>query len=81
MKKFLMVTVLSLLVSNPSWGVSCDGWDSNTGSWVWGDCEGGSFDGYDSVTSVWVWGDCTPGGDLDAWNSDTGSWVWGDCDS
>ena len=81
MKKLLGIVVISLLLTNPAWSVSCDGWDSNTSAWVWGDCTSGSFDGYDSNTNAYVYGDCTPGGDLSAWNSDTGSWVWGDCDS
>ena len=82
MKKILIYIFFVLMVlSSSSWGVSCDGFDSETGSWVWGDCSGSSFDGYDSQTSAYVWGDCQPGGNLDAWNSETGSWVWGDCDS
>ena len=81
MKKFLAYTFTVFLVfTNPSWSVSCDGWDSDTGAWVWGDCSSGSFDGYDSETNAYVWGDCEPGGSLDAWNSETGTWVWGDCD-
>jgi len=82
MKKILTYTFLVFIVlTSPSWSVSCDGWDSQTGSWVWGDCSSGSFDGYDSQTGAYVWGDCQPGGSLDGWNSETGSWVWGDCDS
>ena len=82
MKKILTYTFLFLMVlTSSSWSASCDGFDSETGSWVWGDCSGGSFDGYDSQTSAYVWGDCQPGGSLDAWNSETGAWVWGDCDS
>ena len=82
MKKILTYTFLVLIIlTNPSWSVSCDGWDSQTSSWVWGDCSSGSFDGYDSQTSAWVWGDCEPGGSLDGWNSETSAWVWGDCES
>ena len=82
MKKFLAYTFTVFLVfTNPSWSVSCDGWDSDTGAWVWGDCYNGNFAGYDSETSAFVWGDCQPGGGLDGWNSETGTWVWGDCDS
>ncbi len=28
-----------MVLSSSSWGVSCDGFDSETGSWVWGDCD------------------------------------------
>ena len=54
----LFIIFLLLIFTNQSWAVSCDGWDSDTGAWVWGDCYNGSFDGWDSETSEWVWGDC-----------------------
>ena len=59
-KKLLAYVFLVFLVfTNPSWSVSCDGWDSDTGAWVWGDCQpGGSLDGWNSETGSWVWGDC-----------------------
>ena len=82
MKKLISLIIFLLIIfANQSWAVSCDGWDSDTGAWVWGDCYNGSFDGWDSETNAWVWGDCEAGGNLDAWNSETGEWVWGDCDS
>ena len=82
MKKILTYTFLVLIIlTNPSWSVSCNGYDSDTDAYVWGNCDGGSFSGYDSETDAWVYGDCQPGGELSAYNSDTGSWVWGNCDS
>tara|TARA_Y100000741_G_scaffold363957_1_gene353502 strand:- start:2068 stop:2193 length:126 start_codon:yes stop_codon:yes gene_type:complete len=40
MKKILIYIFFVLMVlSSSSWGVSCDGFDSETGSWVWGDCD------------------------------------------
>ncbi len=82
MKKILIYIFLFLTAfTNTSWGVSCDGFDSQTGAWVWGDCSGGSFDGYNSQTNAYVWGTCQPGGSLDAWNSETNAYVWGDCDT
>ena len=60
--------------------VDCNGYDSNTSAWVYGECTNASFDGYDSETSEYVYGTCSFGGSLDAYNSETSDWVYGDCE-
>ena len=59
--------------------VECDGFDSDTGEYVYGTCTNGNFDGYDSDTGEYVYGSCERGGDIDAYNSDTGEYVYGSC--
>ena len=40
MKKILTYIFLFLMVlTSSSWSASCDGFDSETGAWVWGDCD------------------------------------------
>ena len=36
--------------------VECDGFDSDTGEYVYGTCTNGNFDGYDSDTGEYKWG-------------------------
>ena len=62
MKKLIsLIIFLFIIFVNQSWAVSCDGWDSETNAWVWGDCEaGGNLDAWNSETGEWVWGDCEP---------------------
>ncbi|MBT5662632.1 MAG: hypothetical protein HOJ05_02920 [Alphaproteobacteria bacterium] len=81
MNKFVIAfSLLILPFSAFSWEVDCDGYDSDTGSYVYGECTNGDFEGYDSDTGEYVYGDCDRGGDLDAYNSETGEYVYGDCD-
>ena len=28
-----------MVLTSSSWSASCDGFDSETGAWVWGDCD------------------------------------------
>lgn len=60
--------------------VECDGYNSETGEYVYGECIDGTFEGYDSATGNYVYGDCEPGGDLDAYDSDTGAYIYGECE-
>ena len=80
MNKNFLLCILFFSTTAASYTVECNGWDSDTDEWVYGECTDGSFDGWNSDTGEWVWGDCEPGGSLDAWDSDTGEWVWGDCE-
>ena len=59
--------------------VECEGYNSETGSYVYGECIGSSFEGYDSETGGYVYGDCGPAMDLDAYDSETGAYVYGEC--
>jgi hypothetical protein len=60
--------------------VECEGYDSDTGAYVYGECVDGDFEGYDSDTGEYVYGDCEPDGDLEAYNSETGEYVYGECE-
>ena len=81
MKNFLIAFIFLILPSSVfSWEVDCDGYNSDTGSYVYGECSYGDFDGYDSDTGSYVYGDCDRGGDLDGYDSDTGSYVLCDCE-
>ena len=58
MKKLLL---LLFLIPNlvMAYEVDCDGYDSDTGEYVYGDCQiGGSLDAYNSDTGEYVYGDC-----------------------
>lgn len=81
-----LIIALSLLVvifapSVYAWTVECEGYDSDTGEYVSGECTDGEFEGYDSDTGEYVYGECSRGGDLEAYNSDTGEYVYGECES
>ena len=83
MTKSTILLFLALGLISPytsAYEVSCDGYDSDTGGYVYGSCTDGYFDGYDSDTSEYVYGDCQIGGSLDAYNSDTGEYVYGSCE-
>jgi hypothetical protein len=60
--------------------VDCDGYGSETGTWVYGTCADGDFEGNDSDTGEYVYGSCEIGGSFDAFNSDTDEYVYGDCE-
>ena len=80
MKLFIIFVFLLISIKTAfSYEVSCEGYDSDTGEYVYGTCSNGSFDGYDSDTGVYVHGTCRRGGSLDAFNSDTGEYVYGSC--
>ena len=80
--KFLIICVLLIISVGNAYSeeVSCDGYDSDTGEYVYGTCSDGSFDGYDSNTGEYVYGSCEIGGSFDAYNSDTGEYVYGSCE-
>ena len=58
----------------------CEGYNSETSAYVYGECDDGDFTGYDSETGNYVYGDCEPGGDLEAYDSETGTYIYGECD-
>ena len=64
MKKFLnakftgLFLAISLTLCTATWGASCDAFNSETGSYVFGECYNYSFDGFDSETGAYVFGDC-----------------------
>ena len=58
----------------------CEGYNSDTGALVYGECDDGDFEGYDSETGNYVYGDCEEDGDLDAYDSETGAYVYGECE-
>ncbi|GAG86495.1 unnamed protein product [marine sediment metagenome] len=62
-----------------SHSADCEGYNSDTGAYVYGECDDGSFEGYDSETGNYVYGDCERDGDLDAYDSETGEYVYGEC--
>ena len=78
----IFTTVFFVLIGNQSYAyeVDCDGYDSDTGDYVYGTCDDGDFSGYDSNTGEYVYGSCEIGGSLDAFNSDTGEYVYGECE-
>ena len=85
MDKFIIcVSVVAIAIfptTVSAWTVDCEGYDSDTGEYVYGECSNGDFDGYDSDTGDYVYGDCERGGDLDAYTSNTGEYVYGECSS
>ena len=76
---FLFFLVFIFSKNAFAYEVECDGYDSDTGEYVYGTCTNGNFDGYDSDTGEYVYGSCERGGDIDAYNSDTGEYVFGSC--
>ena len=63
-----------------SCAVECQGYNSETGAYIHGECDGGSFEGYDSQSGTYVYGDCEPGGNLEAYHSETSVYIYGDCE-
>ena len=57
----------------------CEGYNSETSSYVAGQCSDGSFEGYDSETGDHVYGGCSHGGELKAYDSETSIYVYGKC--
>ena len=79
----LLAIVTTTSINNialATYSVDCDGYNSETSSYVYGDCDDGDFSGYDSVTGNYVYGDCEFDGKLDAYDSETGVYVYGDCE-
>ena len=85
MNKLILFFTLLALATFPTfasaWTVDCNGYDSDTSEYVYGECSNGDFEGYNSDTGAYVYGECERGGDLNAYNSDTSAYVYGECDS
>jgi len=83
MKKFsiIVLSFLTLLSSSViAYDVDCEGYDSDTGEYVYGECSDGDFEGYGNNYGEYVYGDCEAGGDLEGYKNDTGAYVYGECD-
>jgi len=76
MKLFICNLILFFIFISNSY--SCEGYDSETGAYIEGDCYGGDFEGYNTETGSYVYGECN-GGDLEAYDSNTNAYVYGDC--
>ena len=79
----ILVTLLVIVSAGnalASYTVECDGYNSETSSYVYGECSDGEFEGYDSNTGNYVYGDCSFGGDLEAYDSETNVYVYGECE-
>ena len=60
MKSILYLLILLIFpITANAYEVSCNGWNSDTNDWVYGECEiDGDLSGWNSETGVWVWGQC-----------------------
>jgi hypothetical protein len=85
MKTFLVFFICLIAVFSQSaytsYTADCEGYNSETSSYVTGECSDGSFEGYDSETGDQVYGGCSHGGDLRAYDSETSAYVYGNCKS
>jgi hypothetical protein len=81
---FLLLTLISFYNHSPRTNdlrtCDCEGYDSNTESYVYGECVDGEFEGYDSNTGQYIWGECSCNGELEGYNSETESYVYGECE-
>ncbi|MBN47898.1 MAG: hypothetical protein CMN85_00035 [Spongiibacteraceae bacterium] len=84
MKLKIISTFFLAFLAAPSvladYTVDCEGYNSDTSSYVYGECSNGEFEGYDSDTGNYVYGECEIGGDLEAYDSATSVYVYGECD-
>ena len=83
MKTLLVISICLTAVFSQSaytsYTADCEGYNSETSSYVTGQCSDGSFEGYDSETGDQVYGGCSHGGELKAYDSETNVYVFGDC--
>ena len=80
MRKLLLILTLVFPINAFGYEVDCSGYGSETGNYVYGECDDEDFSGYDSETGEYVYGDCEAGGSLDGYNSETGEYIYGDCE-
>lgn len=76
----LVMSVIFISAAYADYTVTCEGYNSRTSNYVYGECSDGDFEGYDSETGNYVYGDCSFGGDLEAYDSETGDYVYGECE-
>lgn len=84
MKINLLKILVALVILMPGLSyaeetVKCGGHNSETQSYVHGECSDGNFDGFDSLTGSYVYGRCEPGEDLEAFDHKTNVIVNGIC--
>lgn len=77
-----LIAIFSVIPLIPlaDYTVDCEGYNSETSAYVYGECSNGEFEGYDSETGHYVYGDCEFDGDLEAYDSETGEYVYGECE-
>lgn len=83
MMRILSIWALLLLGSisaTADYTVECEGYNSETSAYVYGECTDGNFEGYDSETGNYVYGTCEFGGSLEAYDSETAEYVYGECE-
>jgi hypothetical protein len=84
MKARLVILICLIAVFSQSayasYTADCEGYNSETSSYVAGQCSDGSFEGYDSETGDFVYGGCSHGGELKAYDSETSAYVYGNCE-
>ncbi len=84
MKTRLVILICLIAVNSQSaytsYTADCEGYNSETASYVVGQCSDGSFEGYDSETGDFVYGGCSHGGELKAYDSETSAYVYGSCE-
>jgi len=79
-KSLFIFSLLFPLIVSADYTVDCEGYNSETSVYVYGECSDGSFDGYDSETGSYIYGDCEFDGDLEAYDSATSVYVYGECE-
>jgi len=79
-KILFTLSLLFPLIVSANYTVECEGHNSETSTYVYGECSDGSFEGYDSETGNYVYGDCEFDGDLEAYDSETSVYVYGECE-
>lgn len=77
---FLFLYFFSVPVVWAEYTVDCEGYNSETSNYVYGECSDGDFEGYDSETGNYVYGGCKIDGDLEAYDSETFEYVYGECE-
>ncbi len=79
MNKCVVGVLTALMVAGavPVLATECEGYNSETGAWVYGECSDGGFEGYDSETGSYVSGDYSDG-EFEGYDSETGAYVSGE---
>jgi len=77
---FICLFSITTSVAWAKYTVDCEGYNSETSSYVYGECSDGEFDGYNSDTGNYVYGDCEFDGELEAYESETSEYVYGECE-
>ncbi len=76
----LVMSVILISAAYADYTVACEGYNSETSSYIYGECSDGEFEGYDSETGNYIYGDCSFGGAFEAYDPETGVYVYGECE-